>query len=182
MELSRRGVVGALGAVSAVGVIGLVGASTVNESEERSGTAAAGSDGVDGGSDDDSDVAYVDADPNAPFAARLVGDTEDRLLFDASGLVHVEGVHPEGDEHLVIIELDDDAIAAVRAAMGDEDVVDAPEAFEIRMTLDGTEVRRIDLDEETAAALTDDSWEGIVTLPFSEPDVATDVYESLADE
>jgi hypothetical protein len=48
------------------------------------------------------------------------------------------------------------------------------------MTLDGTEVRRVELDESTVDALTDDEWGGVLTLPFGERQVAQSVYESLA--
>jgi hypothetical protein len=50
------------------------------------------------------------------------------------------------------------------------------------MTLDGTEVRRVELDEATVSALTADEWNGVVTLPFGEQTVAQSVYDSLADE
>ena len=187
MELSRRGVVGALGSVFAIGAIGFVGASTVDDPSADPSVGPAGSDDGDGGDDDESDdgddeVMYVEADPNAPFEARLLGEAEDRVLFDASGLVHVEGVHPEDDEHLVIIELDDESVDVVRDALDEPAVADDPGAFEIVMTLDGEEVRRIDLDGETVDALTGDGWEGVVTLPFEDSDVASDVYEALAVE
>lgn len=190
MELSRRGVVGALGSVLAIGAIGFVGASTVDDPSDEPSAGSAGSDGGDGGDDDESDggnggddeVMYVEADPNAPFEARLLGEAEDRVLFDASGLIHVEGVHPEDGEHLVIIELDEPAIDAVRSALDEPAVADDPGAFEISMTLAGEEVRRIDLDRETVDAVTGDDWEGIVTLPFEDSDVASDVYEALATE
>jgi len=50
------------------------------------------------------------------------------------------------------------------------------------MTLDETEeVRRVDLDEATVSALTDEEWGGVLTLPFGEESVAASVYDSLAD-
>ena len=182
MELSRRGAIGALGSVFAIGALGFVGASAVDEPNGDPSTGPAGADGGEADDDPGDEVMYVDADPNAPFEARLLGETEDRALFDASGLVHVEGVYAEDDEHLVIIELDDSAVDTVRSALGEPAVSDDPGGFEIVMTLDGTEVRRIDLDEETVSALTGDSWDGVVTLPFEDAGVASDVYESLAAE
>jgi hypothetical protein len=49
------------------------------------------------------------------------------------------------------------------------------------MTLDETEVRRVDLDEATVSALTDEEWGGVLTLPFGEESIAASVYDSLAD-
>ncbi|WP_418281517.1 hypothetical protein [Halorubrum sp. DTA98] len=179
MELSRRGVLGGIGSVCAIGAIGFVGASSVDDpsgENEPSGT-----DDTTTGSDE-GDAMYVDADPTAPFEARLVGADATYDLFDASGLVHVEGVHPDDGEHLVVIELGEGAVDAVRAELDERGVVDEPSAFEIRMTLDDVEIRRIELDDATVDALRDDSWQGVVTLPFEDPDVAEDVYESLAAE
>lgn len=174
MELSRRGMLGGLGAVCAVGVVGFVGASSVDDplpdGEEPDGDEI------------EDDTRYVDADPDARFEARLVGEDGDHALFDASGLVHVQGVQSESDEHIVAIELEEATVDEVRTTLEERGAEDDPSSFEITMTLDGVEVRRIELDGATVDALIDESWNGVVTLPFEDPDVADEVYESLAVE
>lgn len=169
MELSRRGMIGGIAAVCGVGAVGFVGATGVDDPLSSSD-----SDGEPEG--------YVPADTDAPFVARLVGPEDTTELFDAAGLRHVEGVHQEDEEHLVIIELDESAADAVRTGLEARGAVDDPTSFDVSMRLDGAEVRRIELDRATVDALADESWNGIVTLPFDNPDLAAEVYDSLAAE
>ncbi|MDZ5810433.1 hypothetical protein U4E84_03580 [Halorubrum sp. AD140] len=187
MELSRRGILGGVGAALAVGAVGFAGATAVADGDALDG--GPGSDGGGPGDEavgeaDDGDEAdgAVDADPDAPFEARLLRDgDDDRGLFDASDLDRVEGVREEGDEHLVYAALGDDGVDAFQGELEASGVADEPGRFVVSMALDGTEVRRVELDESTVAALTDEEWGGVLTLPFDERRVAESVYESLAD-
>lgn len=168
MELSRRGVIGGLAGVFGVGAVGFVGASGVDDRRTED--------------EGDDETQYVAANTDAPFVARLVGPESTTELFDATGLLHVEGVYDEDEEHLVIIELTDSAADAVRAGLENEGVLEDPSAFDVSMRLDGAEVRRIELDESTADALVAETWGGVITLPFENPELAEEVYGSLADE
>jgi hypothetical protein len=187
MELSRRGMLAGAGAACAVGAVGFVGAATVTDGEAGAGGGGPG-DGDstdDGGAADDSESAgpagAVDADPDAPFEARLLRDGEDdRRLFGASDLDEVEGVFEDGGEYLVYVALTDDGVDAFQERLAASGAIDEPERYVVSMTLDGTEVRRVELDESTVDALTDDGWGGVLTLPFDEEEVAESVYESVA--
>lgn len=178
MELSRRGVLGGLGAACAVGAVGFAGAASVTDDASDGENAVSGS--------GDSDDGSVEVDPDAPFQAHLLGgdgtdaNDEDLRLFDASDLSRVEGVFAENDEHLVYVALGDAGIETFQAQLAESGAADDPADFVVSMTLDGTEVRRVELDESTVAALTDDGWGGVLTLPFDEKSVAESVYESLA--
>ncbi|GAB7009616.1 hypothetical protein [Halorubrum trueperi] len=198
MELSRRGVLGGIGSAFAIGAIGFVGAVTVSDDADG-GTEAGGDGTVDGaGTGEDGAGAGEDgggdgsvaADPDAPFAARLLDgsgadgedgdDADSRDLFDAGDLSRVQGVVSEDGEHLVYVALGDGAIETVQERLAESGAVDDPDRFVVSMSLDGTEVRRVEFDEERVAALTDDEWGGVLTLPFGQESVAADVYESLA--
>jgi len=87
----------------------------------------------------------------------------------------------EGDEHLVYVSLGETGIDALQSGLADAGTTDDPEGFVVSMTLDGTEVRRVELDEATVSALTDEEWGGVLTLPFSQASVAESVCDSLAD-
>ncbi len=189
MELSRRGMLGGFAAVGAVGVAGFAGAASVTD--------GAGDDGATGGGgaetepgDDTGATGSVAVDPDAPFEAQLLVDDEANAddaagddeveLFDAADLARVEGPFSDGDEHLVYVALGDAGIETFQTRLDDAGAVDDPSGFVVVMTLDGTEVRRVELDRPTVDALTDDEWGGVLTLPFEAEAVATDVYESLA--
>ena len=185
MELSRRGVLGGLGAACAVGAVGFAGAASVTDDASDGENTVGGS----GGSDDDGgdgDAGSVEVDPDAPFQAHLLGgdstdgNDEDLRLFDASDLGRVEGVFAENDEYLVYVALGDAGIETFQERLAESGATDSPADFVVSMTLDETEVRRVELDEPTVAALTDDEWGGVLTLPFDEESVAESVYESLA--
>jgi len=190
MELSRRGMLGGVGAALAVGAVGFAGATSVADGVAIGGGTASGWDTVVGGAidgdaagDDESDESgSVPVDPDAPFEARLLRDgDDDRRLFGAGDLDRVQGVIAEGDEHLVYVSLGDAGIDALQAGLADAGATDDPEGFVVSMTLDGTEVRRVELDGATVSALTDGEWGGVLTLPFGEESVAKSVYDSLAD-
>jgi hypothetical protein len=181
MELSRRGMLAGAGAACALGAVGFVGATTVTDGDGGAGGDSAG----DGGSADDGEsggpAGAVDVDPDAPFEARLLRDgDDDRRLFGASDLDKVEGVFGGDGEYLVYVALDEDGVEAFQEELAAAGAVDEPERFAVSMTLDGTEVRRVELDESTVNGLTDDEWGGVVTLPFGEERVAESVYDSLA--
>ena len=188
MELSRRGMLAGVGAACAVGAVGFAGATAVSDGGTASDAGAGGEepiggptggDATDGGSD--GSAGAVDADPDAPFEARLLRDGEDdRRLFGAGDLDEVEGVFDGDGEYLVYVALGDDGVDAFQERLAASGAVDEPERFVASMTLDGTEVRRVELDESTVSALTDDGWGGVLTLPFGEERVAESVYESLA--
>jgi len=194
MELSRRGMVAGAGAACAVGAVGFAGATAVSDGGAASDTGASGTEaggagpiggGPTGGDSTDGEnggsAGAVDADPDAPFEARLLRDGEvDRRLFGAADLDEVEGVFDDDGEYLVYVALGDDGVDAFQERLAASGAVDEPERFVASMTLDGTEVRRVELDEPTVDALTDDGWGGVLTLPFGEERVAESVYESLA--
>ncbi|WP_280586886.1 hypothetical protein [Halorubrum sp. Boch-26] len=192
MELSRRGMIAGVGAACAVGAVGFAGATTMADGDGTDGGAGGGSiedDPVGGGSTGDGSgdggsegsTGAVDADPDAPFEARLLRDGEDdRRLFDAGDLDEVEGVFDDDGEYLVYVALGDDGVDAFQERLAASGAVDEPERFVVSMALDGTEVRRVELDESTVSALTDEGWGGVLTLPFGEERVAQSVYESLA--
>ncbi|MFC7185430.1 hypothetical protein [Halorubrum yunnanense] len=189
MELSRRGMLAGVGAACAAGAVGFAGATAVTDGESASDGGAGGGGSIDddpvgGGSTDDGSndgpAGAVDADPDAPFEARLLRDGEDdRRLFDAGDLDKVEGVFDDDGEYLVYVALGDDGVDVFQERLAASGAVDEPERFVVSMTLDGTEVRRVELDEPTVAELTGD-WGGLLTLPFGEERVAESVYESLA--
>lgn len=185
MELSRRGMLGGVGAALAVGGVGFAGAASVTDGDEADGGTGPDRDviGDDGSGDGgDGESASVPVDPDAPFEARLLRDgDDDRGLFGASDLDRVQGVIAEEDEHLVYVSLGDAGIDALQTGLADAGAADDPEAFVVSMTLDGSEVRRVELDEATVSSLTDDEWGGVLTLPFGEAPVAESVYDSLAD-
>ncbi|GAA0531399.1 hypothetical protein ABNG02_01660 [Halorubrum ejinorense] len=191
MDISRRGILGGLGAACAVGAVGFAGATTVSDGESVPGLlgdgpgptdGGAGSTDGAGGGTDGSGTGSVAVDPDAPFVARLTGDDDtDRRLFDASDLDRVEGVFTENDEYLVYAALSDAGIESFRSRLEDAGATDDPAAFVVSMTLDGTEVRRVELDRETVDALTDSEWGGVLTFPFGEESVARSVYDRLAD-
>ncbi|MFC7323176.1 hypothetical protein ACFQMF_01135 [Halorubrum rutilum] len=190
MELSRRGMLAGVGAACAVGAVGFAGATAVSDGGAASDAGAGGGgpidgDPVGGGSagagESGGSAGAVDADPDAPFEARLLRDGEvDRRLFGAADLDEVEGVFDGDGEYLVYVALDGDGVDAFQERLAASGAVGEPERFVASMTLDGTEVRRVELDEPTVSALTDDGWGGVLTLPFGEERVAESVYESLA--
>ncbi|SNR37577.1 preprotein translocase subunit SecD family protein [Halorubrum vacuolatum] len=165
MELSRRGALGGLAAIGAVGAVGFMGASAVDDPATD---------------EDETDAHYVEVDPETPFIARLVDDDGDRELFTAADLVHVQGVHPDDEEYLVFIELTETGRERFQDELAAAGAEADPDGFEIVMTLDGAVVREVSLDGPTVDALTDEEWEGVVTLPFVDEDLAEDVYEALA--
>ena len=185
MELSRRGVLAGVGGAFAVGAVGFAGATAVTDGDGANGDGPNGDGGsTDGGAtggDGDVPAGAVDADPDAPFEARLFRDGEDdRRLFGAGDLDEVEGVFDEDGEYLVYAALDGDGVDAFQERLAASGAVGEPERFVVSMTLDGTEVRRVELDGPTVDALTDEEWGGVLTLPFDEERVAESVYESLA--
>jgi hypothetical protein len=183
MDLSRRGVLGGLGAACAVGAVGFAGAATVTDGEsvagligDDPGPTGGGAGSTDGGPES------AAVDPDAPFVARLTGDDgTDALLFDASDLDRVKGVFSEDDEFLVQVVLPDAGVESFRSRLEESGATDDPAAFVVSMTLDGTEVRRVELNRETVDALTDAEWGGVLTLPFGQESVAQSVYDRLAD-
>jgi hypothetical protein len=208
MELSRRGVLGGLGAACAVGAVGFAGAASVGD--DGAGDSGGGGPKTDGGSDGDgpetdggsdgdgsatggsdggstpSTATSVAVDPDAPFEARLLredgpndGGPGDRL-FDAADLDYVQGVTEDEGEHLVGLSLSADGETSFRERLEASGAVDDPEPFVVSMTLDGAEVRRVDLDGPTVTALTDAEWNGVLTLPFESAKTAESVYASLA--
>ncbi|WP_096394456.1 hypothetical protein [Halorubrum trapanicum] len=182
MDISRRGVLGGLGAACAVGAVGFAGAATVTDGGAVGGLG--GGSGPAGGGSEEADDGPESAavDPDAPFEARLTDDDgTDALLFDASDLDRVKGVFAEEDEFLVQVVLPDAGVEAFRTRLDEAGATDDPAAFVVSMTLDGTEVRRVELDRETVDALTGSDWEGVLTLPFGEERVARSVYDRLAD-
>ena len=182
MDISRRGVLGGLGAACAVGAVGFAGAATVTDGEAVGGLG--GGSGPAGGGSEEADDGPESAavDPDAPFEARLTGDDgTDALLFDASDLDRVKGVFAEEGEYLVQVVLPDAGVDSFRTRLDEAGATDDPAAFVVSMTLDGTEVRRVELDGETVDALTGSDWEGVLTLPFGEERVARSVYDRLAD-
>ncbi|ELZ31898.1 hypothetical protein C465_08713 [Halorubrum distributum JCM 9100] len=183
MDISRRGVLGGLGAACAVGAVGFAGAATVTDGEAVGGLGGDGPGPTGGGSDGADDGPESAAvDPDAPFEARLTGaDGADALLFDASDLDRVKGVFAEEGEYLVQVVLPDAGVETFRTRLDEAGATDDPAAFVVSMTLDGTEVRRVELDGETVDALTGSDWEGVLTLPFGEERVARSVYDRLAD-
>jgi hypothetical protein len=187
MELSRRGMLGGVGAALAVGAVGFAGAASVTDGDAAGDGTGPGGDavgaGTDGAEDDgNGESGSVPVDPDAPFEARLLRDgDDDRRLFGAGDLDRVQGVIAENDEHLVYVSLGDAGIDALQSGLADAGATDDPEGFVVSMTLDGTEVRRVELDEATVSALTDEEWGGVLTLPFGEAQVAESVYDSLAD-
>jgi len=185
MELSRRGVLGGVASAFAVGAIGFAGATTVTD-EESVSTDAGSAPGVGPGSDGaggDGETASVAADPSAPFEATLLADGDDAgTLFDAADLSRVQGVISEEREHLVYVSLSEAGIGAVQERLAETGATDEPSRFVVSMTLDGTEVRRVELNEPRVTSLTDDEWGGVLTLPFGQKPVAVEVYESLASE
>ncbi|WP_050033390.1 hypothetical protein [Halorubrum halophilum] len=188
MELSRRGMLGGAGAALAVGAVGFAGAASVTDGDAvgdgtGSGGGPFGGGATDGAGDDENgESGSVTADPDAPFEARLLRDGDDhRRLFGAGDLDRVQGVIAEGDEHLVYVSLADAGIDALQSGLADAGATEDPAGFVVSMTLDGTEVRRVELDEATVSALTDAEWGGVLTLPFGQASVAESVYDSLAD-
>ena len=181
MDISRRGVLGGLGAVGAVGAVGFAGAATVTDGEAIGGVGGRpGPAGESDAGDDGPESAAVD--PDAPFEARLTAaDGTDAPLFDASDLDRVKGVFSEEGEYLVQVVLPDVGVESFRTRLDEAGATDDPAAFVVSMTLDGTEVRRVELDRETVDALTGSEWEGVLTLPFGEASVARSVYDRLAD-
>ena len=203
MELSRRGVLGGLGAACAVGAVGFAGAASVGDeggdgSDSDDATTGAGDAGGDGsgtdgsaGDSETSTATSVAVDPDAPFEARLLredgsgggsGDGPGDLLFEATDLDYVQGLTENEGEHLVGISLSTDGEESFRERLEASGAVDDPEPFAVSMTLDGEEVRRVDLDEPTVTALTDEEWGGVLTLPFESASTAESVYGSLATE
>ena len=176
MNLTRRRLLGALTATGAVSAAGCTDLANVP------GTSA-GDDEDDDPEEDDvigPEHLYVEVDPDAPFSATLEGPDGESSLFDAADIDHVEGVYEDGGEYLVILELGADGRTRFRDGLDDAGVPDDPAAFAISMTHDGEEVRRVDLDAATVESLTGDSWEGVLTLPFGEEELAREVYEGLA--
>ncbi|ELZ44131.1 hypothetical protein C464_14890 [Halorubrum coriense DSM 10284] len=183
MDISRRGVLGGLGAVCAVGAVGFAGAARVTDGEALAGVGGDGPGPTGGGSDADAGPRSAAVDPDAPFVARLTGDDgTDALLFDAGDLDRVKGVFAEDGEYLVQVALPDAGVESFRTRLDEAGATDDPAAFVVSMTLDGTEVRRVELDRQTVDALTGSEWEGVLTLPFGEESVARSVYDRLADE
>lgn len=212
MELSRRGVIGGLGVVGlgAVGFAGAVavgdddGDGATTEASDSTESDGPGSDGEDA---EGSDATSVAVDPDAPFEARLLyddgsdddesddesgeggsgddessdGESGDRL-FDAAGLEYVQGVREEDGEHLVYVALSEAGRESFRDRLETSGAIDDPGPFAVSMTLDGEEVRHVDLDEPTVTALSDEEWSGVLTLPFESAGTAESVYGSLATE
>ncbi|MDB2224416.1 hypothetical protein PM023_06990 [Halorubrum ezzemoulense] len=186
MDISRRGVLGGLGAVCAVGAVGFAGATAVTDGEAAGGIGGDGPGPTGGASADGgggSGPSSAGVDPDAPFVARVTGDDgTDALLFDASDLDRVKGVFSQDGEYLVQVVLSEAGIESFRSRLDEAGATDDPAAFVVSMTLDGTEVRRVELDGETVGALTGSEWGGVLTLPFDEETVARSVYDRLADK
>ncbi|EMA57041.1 hypothetical protein [Halorubrum lipolyticum] len=195
MELSRRGMLGGVGAALAVGGVGFAGAVSVTDGDALGGgtggdEGALGGDALGGdatgddatGDDEDDQTGSLPVDPDAPFEARLLRDgDDDRGLFGAGDLDRVQGVIAEEGDHLVYVSLGDVGIDALQTGLADAGATDEPKGFAVSMTLDGSEVRRVELDRATVSALTDEEWGGVLTLPFGDASVAESVYDSLAD-
>ncbi|QAU13500.1 hypothetical protein EKH57_12695 [Halorubrum sp. BOL3-1] len=182
MDISRRGVLGGLGAACAVGAVGFAGATRVTDGEAMEGIGGDGPGPTDGGGDGDGAPMSAGVDPDAPFAARITGDDgTDARLFDASDLDRVKGVFSEDGEYLVQVVLSEAGVESFRSRLEDAGATDDPTAFVVSMALDGTEVRRVELDPGTVDALTGSEWAGVLTLPFGEESVARSVYDRLAD-
>ena len=185
MDISRRGVLGGLGAACAVGAVGFAGAAQVTDGEALEGVGGDGPGpaGDAAAGEDDSRPSSAAVDPDAPFVARVTGDdgTESRL-FDASDLDRVKGVFSQDGEYLVQVVLTDAGVESFRERLDEAGATDDPTAFVVSMSLDGTEVRRVELDRETVDSLTGSDWEGVLTLPFGEESVARSVYDRLADD
>lgn len=196
MDLSRRGVLGGLGAACAVGAVGFAGAVSVTDeasTDAGDGGADAAANTTDDGSTEKK-TTTVAVDPDAPFEARLLraadgdasgddggaADGDGYRLFDATELDRVKGIDATDGEHLVYVALSEAGRTAVRERLADAGATDEPEPFVALITLDGEEVRRVDLDAETVTALSDEEWSGVVTLPFESAGVAESVYEALA--
>jgi hypothetical protein len=180
MDISRRSV---LGGLAGVGVGGLAGAVVVTDGEVVDRIAGADPDSGGDGSGGGSAPSSAAVDPQAPFEARLSGDDgTDAPLFDASDLELVKGVFARDGEFLVQVALSDAGVESFRTRLDEAGATDEPTAFTVSMTLDGTEVRRVELDRETVDALAGADWAGVLTLPFAEESVATSVYGRLADE
>jgi hypothetical protein len=131
---------------------------------------------------DDGGPESAAVDPDAPVVARLTGgDGTETRLFDAGDLNRVKGVFAEDGEFLVQVVLSDAGVDSFRGRLDEAGATDDPAAFVVSMTLDGTAVRRVELDRETVDALTGSEWEGVLTLPFGEESVARSVYDRLAD-
>ncbi|GAA0726089.1 hypothetical protein J2744_001074 [Halorubrum trapanicum] len=186
MDISRRGVLGGLGAVCAVGAVGFAGATQVTDGEALDGVGGDGPGPADGnaaGESGDDRPSSAAVAPDAPFVARLSGDDgTDTLLFDASDLDRVKGVFSQDGEYLVQVVLSDAGVESFRSRLEDAGATDDPAAFVVSMSLDGTEVRRVELNRETVDELTGSEWEGVLTLPFGEESVARSVYDRLADD
>ncbi|MES3161098.1 MAG: hypothetical protein PPP55_05950 [Halorubrum sp.] len=204
MELTRRGILAGLGVAGGVGAVGFVGAATVTDDNFRDAADGTGTDAHDETDvDTQDDVGAAPVDPDSPFDARLVtaaaetdsGDGADDdtsgtqtapvFLFDASDLDHVQTETHEDDEdtageHLVYVSVSGAGRESLRDRLAEAGVTDDPERFAVSMSLDGETVRRVDLDQPTVAALTDEAWGGVLELPFETAALATDVYESLA--
>ncbi len=170
MDLSRRGMIGGFGAACALGAVGFLGASTVDD-------VALGE-----GSVDETESRHVDADPDAPFLARVIGDDVEADLFTAADLRRVEGVHPDDGEYLVVVELTESGRAGLREGLKSVKAAEDPKPFEVVMTLEDDPVREVDLDRPTVESLVDADWEGVITLPFTDESVAGRVYDALAAE
>ena len=197
MELSRRGMLAGLGVAGGVGAVGFVGAATVTDDGSLGDGADDGSPGDGADADDEANEA-TPVDPDAPFEALLVdsGDEEESesadasddpdapFLFDAADLEHVQtlGEDADSDDHLVYVSLSADGREVFGERLEAAGATDDPESFAVSMVLDGEEVRRVDLDEPTVAALTDEEWNGVLELAFESASVSADVYESLAAE
>jgi hypothetical protein len=186
MDISRRGVLGGLGAVCAVGAVGFAGAATVTDGAAVDGLGDIGGDGpaaTGDGTDGETAPQSAAVDPEAPFEARLTGDDgTDATLFGATDLDVVKGVFAKDGEFLVQVVLSEAGVDALRTRLDEAGATDDPAAFVVSMTLDGTEVRRVELDRETVDALTGSEWGGVLTLPFGQESVARSVYERLADD
>ena len=181
MDISRRGVLGGLGAACAVGAVGFAGAATVTDGASVGGLGG-GSGPTGGGTDGSEGPRSAAVDPEAPVVARLTGDDgTDPLLFDASDLDRVKGVFDEDDEYLVQVVLSEAGVDAFRTRLDEAGATDDPSAFVVSMTVDGTEVRRVELTREKVDALTASEWAGVLTLPFGQESVAQSVYDRLAD-
>jgi len=183
MDISRRGVLGGLGAACALGGVGFAGAARVTDGETLDGVDGVGGDGSGPTADGGDPEGAAAVDPDAPFVARLIDESagDERTLFDAAALDEVAGVFSEDGEHRVHVALGDAGLEAFRDRLADAGATDDPASFVVSMTLDGTEVRRVELDATTVASLTDDEWNGVVTLPFGQKAVARSVYAELAD-
>jgi hypothetical protein len=172
MNSTRRGLLGALAGWAAVLVAGCTTAVPFGDDATPDGSS---------GEDATTDQPTGTGGGRA-FEAHLSGPEGDRPLFDGADLHSVGAVDAaRGGGYVLPVALTDDGAAGVSETFRSAGVVQAHEAFEVVLSLEGEELERFGIAPSFADAVRTGDWAGEMRLTFDSREEATEVRRTVCD-